>query len=148
MGIFKNTFKNDEDTLSIINIKKATDEINTKTIELAKKLKSILVAIGCINHIIELNGEKFVVREIHDNTEMYYYIAILDKCEKEFYLDIDKPVRFYDHIYERDIIIFPTLFLANKIFLERAKGIFNEVKTIEEKHIKDCSNILEQVKDL
>lgn len=141
MGIFKNLFKNYE-------TKRATNEINAKAVELAKKLKSMLVAIGCINYPIELNGEKFVVSEIRDIAKRHYYIAILDKYDKEFYFDVDKPVTFYSYIHGCNINFFPTPFLANKTFLERANGIFNEVKAIQEKHIKDCSNILEQVKDL
>lgn len=125
MGIFKNLFKNYE-------TKRATNEINARAFELANKLKSMLVSIGWINYPIELNGVKFIVKEIRDIIGTHYYIAILDYNDREFYFDVDKPSTFW----------------ANKEFLKRANGIFKEVKTIQEKHIKNCSNILEQVKDL
>jgi len=141
MGIFKNIFKNYE-------VKKATSKINANALKLAKKLKSILVSIGWINYPIELNGEKFVVREIRDITKIHYYIAILDKYDKEFYFDVDKPITLYSYIHECNINFFPTSFLANKTFLEHASGIFNEVKTIQKNHVKECSNILNRVKYL
>lgn len=125
MEIFKNLFKDYE-------AKRATNKINANALKLSKKLKSILVSIGWINYPIELNGVKFIVKEIRDITGTHYYIAILDYNDKEFYFDADKPATFW----------------ANKEFLKRANGIFKEAKTIQEKHIKNCSNILEQVKDL
>lgn len=141
MEIFKNLFKNYE-------TKRATNKINANALKLAKKLKSILVSIGWINYPIELNGVKFIIKEIRDITGAHYYIAILDYNDREFYFDVDKPVTFYSHFYGRNLNFIPTTFWANKEFLKHANGIFKEAKTMQEKHIKNCSNILEQVKDL
>lgn len=152
MGIFKNLFKNDEDALSIINTKKATDEINAKAFELANKLKSMLISIGCTNEIIELNGVKLRTVTLYHNenniTETTDYIGILSKDDEVFLLNIDKPIPYYNSQTEKYDTFYPTSFGANKCFLEHADGIFNEVRTMQEKHEKDCSNILESVKDL
>lgn len=141
MGILKNLFKNYE-------TKRATNKINVNALKLAKKLKRMLVSIGWVNYPIELNEVKFIIKEIRDITGLHYYIAILDKYDKEFYFDIDKPITLYNHCSEKNEIFYPTTFWANKDFLIHANGIFKEAKTMQEKHIKNCSKILEQVKDL
>ena len=152
MGILKNLFKNNEDTLSIINTKKVTDEINAKAFELANKLKSILVSIGYTNETIELNGVKLITETSYHNenniTETIHYIGILSEDDNVFFFNIDKPLTIYNLRTEKYNTFFPTSFWMNRYFLEHANGIFNEVKTIQEKHKENCSNILEQVKDL
>lgn len=153
MGIFKNLFKNDEDTLSVINTKMATDEVNVRAFELANKLKSMLLAIGCTNDEIILNGVKFVIKEnfrnVNDDVETLHYIGILFK-DKEIinFLDIDKSFTVYNTQSEKYEWYYPSSFKVNKYFLEHADGIFNEVRTMQEKHKENCSKVLEQVKDL
>ena len=152
MGIFKNLFKNDEDAISIINTKKATDEINAKAFELANKLKSMLISIGCTNETIELNGVKLRTVTLYHNenniTETTYYIGILSKDDNVSLFDIDKPITYYNNETEKYDTFYPTSFGGNKCFLEHADGIFNEVRTMQEKHKEKCSNLLKQVKDL
>lgn len=153
MGIFKNLFKNDEDALSIINTKMTTDKVNAKAFELANKLKGMLLAIGCTNGFIMLNGVKFVImeyfRNVNDDVETLHYIGILFKDnEKINVLDIDKPFTSYNPDSGKNEQYFPSSFGVNKYFLEHADGIFNEVRTMQEKHKENCSKVLEQVKDL
>ena len=143
MGILKNLFKNNEDTLSIINTKKVTDEINAKAFE---------VSIGYTNETIELNGVKLITKtgyhNENNNIETIHYIGILSEDDNVFFFNIDKPLTIYSVGTEKYDTFFPTSFWMNRYFLEHANGIFNEVKTIQEKHKENCLNILEQVKDL
>lgn len=153
MGIFKNLFKNDEDTLSIINTKMATDEVNARAFELANKLESMLLAIGIANDNITLNGIKFAIIEYsrYENNErkIFHNIGFLSKDNKKiWFLDIDKPTTLYHPDSEKTELYFPPSFEVNKYFLEHADGIFNEVRTMLEKHKEKCSNVLKQVKDL
>lgn len=111
MGIFKNIFKNDEDTLSIISTEMVTDKINAKTFELANKLKSMLLAIGCTNGYIILNGIKIVIMEHYrgenNDVEIFHNIGILFKDdEKVKILDIDKPFTSYNPVSGK-MICFP-----------------------------------------
>lgn len=152
MGIFKNLFKNDEDTLSIINNKLATDEVNARAFELANKLKSMLLAIGCTNGYIILNEVKFVIMEYfhyeNNDAETCHNIGILFKDDERInVLDIDKPFTIYNSVSGKNDWYSPS-FGVNKYFLEHADGIFNEVRTMQEKHKENCSKVLEQVKDL
>ena len=152
MGIFKNLFKNDEDTLSIINNKMVTDEVNARAFELTNKLKSMLLAIGCTNGFIILNEVKFVIMEYfryeNNDIEIFHNIGILFKDDERInVLDIDKPFSVYNSVSGKNDWYFPS-FGANKYFLEHADGIFNEVRTMQEKHKEKCSKVLEQVKDL
>ena len=153
MGIFKNLFKNDEDALSIIDTKMATDEVNARTFELANKLKDMLISIGRTNEIIELNEVKFVImehfRNVNNDVETLHYIGILFKDDEKInVLDIDKPFTSYNPDSGKNESYFPSSFGVNKYFLEHADGIFNEVRTMQEKHKEKCSKVLEQVKDL
>jgi hypothetical protein len=150
MGIFKNLFKNDEDTLSIIKADRITDEINTKAIELANKLKSMLVAMGYTQSKIKIDGITFTIHNFYNSVNGdYFHLGIQSKDnEQEVFLDIDEPFTFYDVPSEKNKTICPATFEIKRYFLEHANEIFNKVKPMFEKHEKDCLNILEQVKDL
>ena len=152
MGILKNLFKNDEDALSIINTKMATDEVNARAFELANKLKSMLLAIGCTNGYIILNEVKIVIMEYfhyeNNDAETCHNIGILFKDDERInVLDINKPFTIYNSVSGKNDWYSPS-FGVNKYFLEHADGIFNEVKMMQEKHKEKCSNVLKQVKDL
>ena len=151
MEIFKNLFKNDEDAL-IINTKMATDEVNARAFKLANKLKSMLISIGYIHDIIELNGVKLKTVTLYHNEnniiETTHYIGILSKDDKGSLFYIDNPVTYYNRETEKYDTLYPTSFGANRYFLEHANEIFKEVKTMQEKHKENCSKVLEQVKDL
>lgn len=83
MGIFKNLFKNDEDTLSIIKADRITDEINTKAIELANKLKSMLAAMGYTNSKIKIDGITFIIYRFHNSNGDVFHLGIQSKDNEQ-----------------------------------------------------------------